>query len=204
MQPSGQSLATQRLVINPENPCYRQQEVLFHLPPDRLDSQRLSEDGYARWWLRSRAENEDDDAHDGRRLKSLEVNMSGGFGKCSAGDGSFITRICSIALFAMVNSSQTGVFLSKSPAGTRERSGQPANREVHRIRFVQIRVPAAGQIQKGVYVALGEFMASPRPHIGDEATGVFSAVSKPGVDLLDPSSQADVTRAGNQRDPLGD
>lgn len=139
MQPSGQSLATQRLVINPENPCYRQQEVLFHLPPDRLDSQRLSEDGYARWWLRSRAENEDDDAHDGRRLKSLEVNMSGGFGKCSAGDGSFITRICSIALFAMVNSSQTGVFLSKSPAGTRERSGQPANREVHRIRFVQIR-----------------------------------------------------------------
>ena len=34
--------------------------------------------------------------------------MSGRFGKCSAGDGSFITRICSIALFAMVNSSQTG------------------------------------------------------------------------------------------------
>ena len=93
--------------------------------------------------------------------------------------------------------------LSESAAGTRERSSQSAKRKGHRLWFVRIRVPAAAQLQEGVYIALGEVLAS-RPQVGNEATGVSNDGGEVGVDLSDPSSHADIARVGKQWGPFGD
>ena len=70
--------------------------------------------------------------------------------------------------------------LSESSTGTSERSSQRANRKVHSVRLVRIRVPAVCQLQEGVYGALAEVVAS-RPNVGKRSRRTPSFSPEPST-----------------------
>ena len=95
---------------------------------------------------------------------------------------------------------ENAVFRPESSTWTRQRTGQPANRKVCRVRFVQIPMPTASQFQEGINVALGEILAA-RPHVGDEAAGALGTEGEVRFDLPPPIPPGEHIECGKAEGP---